>query len=436
MGIDYIEQEVKLNLSNFEPGVDFARNLDEQDELAHYRQKFYTADPDLIYLDGNSLGRLPLATRDRVRSVVETEWGRDLILGWNANWFDAPARVGEKIAKLVGAAPGQVVVSDSTSVNLFKLACAALAMRPDRACIVSDTLNFPSDIYILQGIIHLLGNRHSLNLVPSPDGISIDLDDFAASIDHNTALVTLSQVTFKSGSLYDVKELTQIAHRAGALVLMDLSHSAGVVPIKLDEWGVDLAIGCTYKYLNGGPGAPAFLYVNHALQTQALSPIWGWFGQQAPFAFDLDYYPAQGAQRFLVSSPPILSMLAMEAGLDLQIEASIERIRDKSIILTSYLVYLVDCVLVPRGFTLGSPRDPRRRGSHISIRHAEGYRINRALIEEMRLIPDFREPDNIRLGLAPLYTSYREVWEGVDRIRRVLEEGYYLRYSNQRQAVT
>jgi kynureninase len=233
-----------------------------------------------------------------------------------------------------------------------------------------------------------------------------------------------------------VKELTQIAHRAGALVLLDVSHSVGAVPIELDAWGVDLAIGCTYKYLNGGPGAPAFLYVNHNLHSQALSPIWGWFGQQAPFAFELDYRPAEGARRFLVSSPPILSMLAMEAGLDLQLEAGIKCIRDKSITLTSYLVYLADCILERLGFTLGSPRDPQQRGSHISICHAEGYRINRALIEDMQLIPDFREPDNIRLGLAPLYTSYREVWEGVDRIRRVVEEGHYLRYSNQRQAVT
>ena len=425
-----------MNQSNFEPGEDFARKLDEQDELACYRQEFYISDPDLIYLDGNSLGRLPLATRERICSMVESEWGSDLIRGWNANWYQAPARVGEKIARLVGAAPGQVLVGDSTSINLFKLACAALALRPERARIVSDTLNFPSDVYILQGIVPLLGNRHNLMLVPSTDGISIDLEDIASFVNENTALLTLSQVVFKSGFLYDVEKLTRIAHQAGALVLLDLSHSVGAVPIELDKWGVDLAIGCTYKYLNGGPGAPAFLYVNRALQQQAISPIWGWFGQQAPFAFDLDYYPAEGVRRFLVSSPPILSLLAMEAGLDLPIEAGIGRIRHKSIVLTNYLVYLVDSVLAPLGFTLGSPRDPARRGSHISIRHPEGYRINRALIEDMRLIPDFREPDNIRLGLAPLYTTFWEVWEGVERIRRVVEEEHYLHYSNQRQAVT
>jgi kynureninase len=243
----WAKKEVRMNLSNYDPGETFARKLDEQDVLARYRQDFYINDPDLIYLDGNSLGRLPVASRDRICSMVEAEWGIDLIRGWNTNWYQAPTRVGEKIARLVGAAPGQVLVSDSTSVNLFKLACAALALRPERACIVSDTLNFPSDVYILQGIIPLLGNRHNLMLVPSIDGISIDLEDFAFFVDEYTALLTVSQVVFKSGFLYDVEKLTQIAHRAGALVLLDLSHSVGAVPIELDRWGVDLAVGCTYK---------------------------------------------------------------------------------------------------------------------------------------------------------------------------------------------
>lgn len=410
--------------------------LDAQDELAAFRKAFVIADPDLIYLDGNSLGRLPNVTQERLKTAVHQEWGGDLIRGWNANWFQAPARIGEKIAHLVGAGPHQVLVSDSTSINLFKLAVAALALRPGRERIVSDVLNFPSDIYILQGIVHLLGNRHQLVLIPSADDIDTNSLELYSAIDERTALVTLSQVVFKSGFLYDVQEVTQRAHAAGALVLWDLSHSVGAVPIELDRWGVDLAIGCTYKYLNGGPGAPAFLYINQALQEQAVSPIWGWFGQNDPFAFELGYVPAEGAMRFLVSSPPVLSMLAMEAGLDLQIEAGIDRIRNKSIALSSYLLYLFDTILAPLGFSLGSPRDPSRRGSHISIRHPEGYRINRALIEEMRLIPDFREPDNIRLGLAPLYTTFGEVWEGVNRIRQVVEERRHLNYSEQRLAVT
>lgn len=414
----------------------FARRLDAEDELAPFREAFVVADPDLIYLDGNSLGRLPSLAAKRVKEVVDREWGQDLIRSWNDNWFQAPARVGEMIARLVGAAPGQVVVSDSTSANLFKLVMAALAMRPERDRIISDVLNFPSDLYVLQGCIRLLRQGHHLELAPSTDGITVELDDLLKLLDERVALVTLSHVAFKSGFLYDAAAVTARAHEVGALVLWDLSHSAGAVPVELDRWGVDLAVGCTYKYLNGGPGAPAFLYVRRDLQEQANSPIWGWFGQRAPFAFDLTYEPITGVNRFLVGTPPILSLLAMEAALVPSLEAGIGRIRLKSVQLASYLIYLADALLVPLGFALGSPRDPARRGSHVSIRHPEGYRINRALIEEMGVLPDFREPDNIRLGLAPLYTTYAEVWEAVDRIRRTVEEGRYAHYPAERQPVT
>jgi kynureninase len=421
----------------FEPGPAFARRLDAADDLVSFREAFVFGEPDLIYLDGNSLGRLPHRAAARTRTAVEVAWGRDLVRGWNAGWYQAPARVGEKIARLVGAAPGQVVVCDSTSVDLFKLTLAALAMRPGRDRIVSDALNFPSDVYVLQGCIRLLGDRHRLHLVPAADdGIAVDEQALLDAIDERTALVTLSHVTFKSGFLYDAAAVTERAHRVGALVLWDLSHSVGVVPIELDRWEADLAVGCTYKYLNGGPGAPAFLYVRRDLQEEARSPIWGWFGQRSPFAFDLEYAPAEGVTRFLAGTPPVLSLLAMEAALDVALEAGIARIRRKSVRLTSYLVDLVDTVLTPLGFTLGSPRDPARRGSHVSVRHPEGYRINRALIEEMGVLPDFREPDNIRLGLAPLYTSFTEVWEAVDRMRRVVEEGRHLSYPTARLPVT
>ena len=419
-----------------EPCLEFAQRLDAADELAAFRADFSLPEPDLIYLDGNSLGRLPRRTVERVRTVVEKEWGGDLIRGWNEGWYHAPRRVGDKIGRLLGAGPGQVVVSDSTSVNLYKLALAALAARPGRQRIVSDVLNFPSDLYILQGCIRLLGNRHRLHLVPSTDGITVDPDDLWGAIDERTALVTLSHVTFKSGFLCDAAAVTARAHQMGALVLWDLSHSAGVIPIDLDGWDVDLAVGCTYKYLNGGPGAPAFLHVRRDLQADLLSPIWGWFGQRAPFGFELEYKPAEGVARFLAGTPPVLSLLGMEPAIDLALEAGVERIRNKSIRLTSYLIYLVDTVLSPLGFVLGSPRDPARRGSHISVRHAEGYRINRALIQEMQVLPDFREPDNIRLGLAPLYTSFADVWEAVHRIRRVVDEERHRGYSLDRLAVT
>jgi kynureninase len=420
----------------FRPGLSFAQELDAADELAGFRDAFVITDPELLYLDGNSLGRLPRQTMDRLRHLVEVEWGQELIRSWNAGWWDSPGRLGDKIGRLVGAHPGQVLVGDSTTTDLFKLTLAALALRPGRSRIVSDTLNFPTDLYVVQGCCRLLGDRHSLHLVPARDGVAVDAEELGQAIDDDTALVTLSHVAFKSGSLYEAAAVTARAHEAGALVLWDLSHSVGAVPIDLDGWGADLAVGCTYKYLNGGPGAPAFLYVRRELQEAAGNPIWGWWGQKAPFAFDLTYAPAPGLDRFRVGSQPILSLLAMEPGLDLTLEAGMDRIRRKSIALTSYLTWLADTELAPLGFELGSPRDPQRRGSHVSLRHPEGYRINRALIAEMKVIPDFREPDNIRLGLAPLYTTFAEVWQAVDRIRRAVEEGRYRHYPAERLAVT
>jgi len=406
------------------------------DELADFRNQFVIPDPHLIYLDGNSLGRLPKATATRLQRIVEEDWGRGLIRSWNTDWFNAPTRVGEKIAGLIGAAAGQVIVSDSTSINLFKLVMAALAKQPRRTKIISDEFNFPSDLYILQSCIALMGKGHQLHLIRSRDGISIHPDDIASAIDDDTALVSLSHVAFKSGFMYDGQEVTRLVHQSGALMLWDLCHSVGAVPIQLDAWGADLAVGCTYKYLNGGPGSPAFLYVRTDLQDQLQPPIWGWFAERSPFAFELDFSPAPGMAHFLVSSPPILSSLAMEASLDVLLEAGIERIRRKSVAQTSYLIDLFDARLEGLGFTLGTPRDPNIRGSHVSIRHAEGYRINRALIEEMDLIPDFRAPDNIRLGIAPLYISFEEIYEGVERICRVVEEKRYLHYPEGRLAVT
>jgi len=398
---------------------------------------FVIPDPDLIYLDGNSLGRLPKATAERVRVAVEDEWGRGLVRGWNQNWWHAPARVGEKIAQLVGAAPGQVIVCDSVSIDLFKLVLAALALKPERRRIITDRLNFSSDLYILQGCANLLGGRHEIIRIGTLDSdITPDLAALDNAIDDNTALVTFSHVTFKSGYLYDMAAVTELAQRKGALVLWDLSHSVGAVSIALDACHADFAVGCTYKYLNGGPGSQAFLYVRRDLQEKIVSPIWGWWGQDKPFAFDLDYTPAPGLSRFLSGSQAILGILAMEASLGITLEAGMERIRRKSLLLTEYMIYLADTILAPLGFSLGTPRDPQRRGAHVSLRHPEGYRINRALIEEMNLIPDFREPDNIRLGLAPLYTTFGEVWEGVDRIRRVVEECRFEKYPTNRLTIT
>ncbi|HET9590185.1 MAG TPA: kynureninase [Anaerolineales bacterium] len=424
-------------MTAFSRSREFALELDQQDPLASYHEQFVSNGPDLIYLDGNSLGRLPKSVIERMKKAVEEEWGTDLIRGWNKGWWESPTRIGEKIAALLGAAEGQVVLGDQTSINLFKLATSALTLQPQKKRIITDTFNFPSDLYILQGIVKLLGDQYEIvRIVPQDDDITPDLAALATAIDEDTALVTLSHITFKSGYLYDMAHMTELAHRKGALVLWDLSHSVGAVPIELDKCDVDFAIGCTYKYLNGGPGAPAFLYVSKRLQSEAVSPIWGWWGQRDPFEFDLDYRPAPGVQRFLVGTSPVLSMLAMEEALTPLLEAGIEALRAKSILMTEYAAYLTDHLLAPLGFSLGSPRDPARRGSHISIRHAEGYRINRAMIGEMNVIPDFRAPDNIRLGFAPLYISFTDIWEGFDRIRRVVEEKRYEQYPRQKLTVT
>lgn len=421
---------------NFEPSLEFAQNLDRQDPLVAFRQRFAIPDSELIYLDGNSLGRPGKASLERLECLAD-EWSHDLIQGYNKGWWHAPARVGDKLAQLIGAASGQVVACDTVSINLFKLAHAALFVSTGRYKIVTDTLNFPSDLYILQGLVHSLGDQHTIVRVGSRDGdITPDLETLEQAIDDSTALVTLSHVTFKSGYLYDMRAITQLAHQRGALVLWDLSHSAGALPVALDECDVDFVIGCTYKYLNGGPGSPAFLYVNRDLQQKVVSPIWGWWGQKDPFTFDLDYTPAMGVARFLSGSQSPLSMLTMEAALDPFLEIGMDAIRSKSLLLSEYLIFLSDVYLASLGFRLGTPRQPERRGSHVSLRHDEGYRINRALIAEMDVIPDFREPDNLRLGLAPLYTRFEDVWRGIDRIRRVVEEKRYLNYTREKLTVT
>ncbi|MBV6394827.1 MAG: Kynureninase [Anaerolineales bacterium] len=424
-------------MSTFSPSRSHALELDQQDPLASFRERFVISDSELLYMDGNSLGRLPKAAVERTRQVVETEWGQDLIRGWNKGWWEAPQRVGDKIGQLTGAAPGQVIVSDTTSLNLYKLVMAALMHQPNRKRIISDAFNFPSDLYILQGCANVFGNRHEIIRVGSQDeGLTPDLNALESAINEDTALVTLSHVFFKSGYLYDMQHITDLAHRKGALVLWDLCHSVGALPIQLDACNADLAIGCTYKYLNGGPGAPAFLYVNKNIQQKMVSPIWGWWGQNKPFDFGLDYEPAPGVNHFLVGSQPILSLLMMESALDPTLEAGLDSIRQKSVALTGYLIHLADEILSPLGFRLGSPRAADRRGSHVSLRHADAYRINRALIEELNVIPDFRAPDNIRLGLAPLYTTFVEVWDTIDRIRRVIEEKRHEKYPQTRLTVT
>lgn len=425
---------------NFDTSPDFATVSDANDELKHFSERFFVADKNTIYLDGNSLGRLPLKTKALITEVTEKQWGTALIESWNRHWYEIPSRIGDKIAQIIGANPGEVIISDSTSVNLYKLVHAALNYQKEKTTVVSDVFNFPTDLYILQGILNEKGPNYKLVLAKSKDGISIDMQDLKEKITKKTALVVLSLVAFKSSFLYQAEKVTEWAHQHGALVLWDLSHAAGAIPVKLNKTGADLAVGCSYKYLNGGPGAPAFLFVKKELQEKLSSPIQGWFGHNQPFQFSLNFTPAQGIRKFLTGTPPVLSLMAIEPGLDLLEEAGMEKLREKSIKQTEYFIFLTKGKLEKYGFIAGSPSDYQNRGSHISLKHPEGYRICQALIQPknnaVKVIPDFREPDNIRFGITPLYTTFSEIWQTINRLKEIMESGEYQSFSEIRDSVT
>jgi kynureninase len=413
-----------------------ASRLDADDPLGDFKMQFYQADPVEIYLDGNSLGRLPLESQHMMQEIIQNQWGEGLIRSWGERWYDAPKRIGDKLAGLIGANPGEVILADSTTINLFKLVVSALAIKSERKEIISDVLNFPTDLYTIRGAIQLLNQGHTLILLESQEGIQISLDAYHQALNGKTALVTFSTPTFKSGYLHQIQQMTEMAHQAGALVLWDFSHAVGVIPLEVNGWEVDFAVGCTYKYLNGGPGSPAFIYVNQKHLDKICHQPLGWWGHRAPFAFDLDYQPAESIRRLLSGTPPILSLLPVEFGVDLAAKAGIEHIRQKSMQLGGLFIRAFDAHLADLGYQLGSPRDDARRGGHVSIRHRESYRIYQALTRELKLIPDFREPDNIRLGFAPLYTSFGDVLEAVVRLRKAVEERMYEKYTLDRAKVT
>jgi kynureninase len=400
-----------------------AAELDAADPLAGFREQFVFADEERIYLDGNSLGRLPVATRDRLRDLVE-EWGERLVSGW-PEWIDAPVRVGDALAAgVLGARPGEVIVSDSTTVNLYKLCSAALdAYRLSaQGALVTDRDNFPTDRYVLEGLAGQRGLKLRMIEGDPIDGPRPE-DLEPALADGTVALVVLSHVAYRSGALADLRGLTDLARRYDAHVVWDLSHSAGAVPVDLRASGVELAVGCTYKYLNAGPGAPAFLYAAEEVQPRLRSPIQGWFGQRDQFAMERDYDPVDGIGRFMAGTPPVLDLAAVEEGVRLTAEAGVGPLSEKSAAQCELIVALHDAWLAPLGFELGSPRDPARRGSHVSLRHPDAWPICRALIERADVIPDFRGPDTIRLGVAPLYTRYVDVWDALDRLRGLVERG-------------
>jgi len=391
---------------------------DHHDPLAAYRARFVGADQPLVYFDGNSLGRPLRVTGPRLAAFVEEEWGDRLIRGWDERWFDLPRILGDALGRVVlGAAPGQVVVGDSTTVLLYKLMRAAVAARPGRTEIVLDRDNFPTDRYLADGVARECGLE--LRWIDVDLDAGVTADRLAAVVGERTALVVLSHVAYRSAWLADLPGLTAIAHDAGALVLWDLSHSAGSVPMSLDEAGVDLAAGCTYKYLNGGPGAPAYAYVAARHLATLTQPIQGWIGADDPFLMGPTYAPAAGIRRFLSGTPPILGMLALEDMLALIDEVGMPAVREKSVALTSYAVALADELLAPLGVELSSPRDPARRGGHVTLTHPAMREVT-ADLWRRDVIPDYRDPGGLRLGLSPLSTSFAEVSAGLDAVRESL----------------
>jgi kynureninase len=390
--------------------------LDDADPLRHFRGRFAAADDDLIYLDGNSLGRLPSSTIRRLAHLIEHEWGERLIRAWDEGWLELPLQVGDRIGRsLLGAKQGEVVLADSTSVCFYKLVSAALAARPDRSEIVTDHDNFPTDRYVLEG----LAVRHGCRIRWLPG--DPDPEQVAAVVGPQTALVTFSHVSYRSAAVLDMAAITATAHDAGALTIWDLCHSVGAIPVELEATGADLAVGCTYKYLNGGPGAPAFLYVREQHQGILRQPIWGWLGRRDPFEMAQGYEPADGIVSMLSGTPPVLAIAAVGEGVDMVVEAGIERVREKAIALTEYAIALTDDWLAPHGVHVASPRDAARRGAHVALAHPAAQELAKALIAG-GVIVDFRQPDVIRVGLSPLSTSFADVWDGLARLRRELDE--------------
>jgi kynureninase len=397
--------------------LEHARGFDASDPLAGFRARFAIPDPSVVYFDGNSLGRPPLAALAAVRKASE-RWSAALIRGWTDSrdeWLDLPLRVGDRLAtEILGAKPGEVAVADSTTVNLYRLASAALDARPGRRTVVIERSEFPTDRYVVEG----LARERDLEIrwLHGDPVEGLATEDVAAALGADVALVVLSAVNYRSAAIVEIGAVTRVARDAGALVVWDLSHAAGSIPVDLDANGVDLAVGCTYKYLNGGPGAPAYLYVRRELQDELDPPIQGWFGQRDQFEMGPRFERRSGIGGWLVGTPGILGLAAVEAAVGIVAEAGIEAIRAKAIELTSFAIERLDDWLASHGCELGSPRDPTRRGAHVAIRHPDARRLTTELIAR-GVIPDFRAPDSIRIGLSPLTTSFEEVHRGLAILR-------------------
>lgn len=406
---------------------------DRNDPLRQYRDEFILPE-GVIYLDGNSLGPRPRTALDRARTVIDQEWGVGLIRSWNtAGWFELPARLGNKLAGLIGADRDEVVITDTTSLNLFKSLAAALRLQrqdaPERKVIVTERDNFPTDIYIAEGIIEFLDQGYELRLLDE----QLSLAD---ALDGGVAVVALSHVNYRTGAMYDMAEVTDLVHERGGLIVWDLAHAAGAVPVDLSGADADFAVGCTYKYLNGGPGSPAFIWVNPRHQERFWQPLSGWWGHARPFAMEDAYEPAGGIQRYLCGTQPVASMAMVECGLDIALAADIEAVRRKSLALTDLFINLVEARRGNHPLDLITPLDHAVRGSHVSYRHPEGYAVMQALIAR-GIIGDYREPHVLRFGVTPLYLGYTDIWDAVDALFEILETEEWSRPEfRQRLAVT
>lgn len=418
--------------------LEFAQQCDRNDELASFYHRFQHPD-DLIYLDGNSLGKQPLETEAIIDELLKEQWGKNLIRSWNDHWLDLPKKVAAHVAEILKVKPSEVSVGESTSVNLYKLAHALVHSGKFQPQLITDSLNFPTDNYILEGIA-AQGDLAKVICVNHPSDLEADLERLKQTILENSGVICLSLVSYKSAYLYPIKMLNAFAKDANSIIIWDLSHAVGAVDLDLKNTGTLAAIGCTYKYLNGGPGAPAFLYVDEGLIGELKSPVQGWFGHSNPFDFASEFKPSAGIDKFKVGTPQILSLAPLKAGLSLTLEASTKKIRAKSEATSSYLLDLVQSELVPLGFTIESPLEVEKRGSHITLSHQESWRICQCLQHPITnrpvIIVDFRPDRFIRIGITPLYTRFEDLWKTVERLKEIVSTEEYLRHDGKKPVVT
>lgn len=410
---------------------------DAQDPLAPFKDKFVQQAGE-IYLDGNSLGKMPLAAQATLENVLQEQWGQRLIRSWNEQWLDLPLRIADKYARFLGVSAAEIIIGESTSVRLYQIIHALLSSK-QYDLLLTDTLNFPTDAYVLEGLAQAFNLPKPITIDYGQD-LTADVDRLKEYIKTQPGIICLSLVTYKAAYYYPMKELNQWAAKHQSIIVWDLSHAVGAVPIDLANTQTLVAIGCSYKFMNGGPGAPAFMYISTALQEELNNPIQGWFGHANPFDFSPTYQPAPGIDRFAAGTPQILSLAAMEAGIDISLAAQIARIRQKSVQQTEYVIVAVKQELIPLGFTLISPEQSSERGSHVAISHPQAWQICQALLQGTEefpsVIPDFRPPNIIRLGIAPLYISFQELGIALKFLKTIVEQEWHLKFNDQKPKVT